>query len=338
MREPEAFAAAADRTYVDAMATAQELAELHRRYAELGGYERAMQRLARATKALERMRSAHVGDRLGFALALATAETYLEIVALQVSRQHDASLSALIDARRKLVIGLEIAAVLVVAAIVFVTRRYVQRSFTAVNTILANDARRSLLLSDSRDAVEALQRERDVLLRESAARALANAGVNEAPAEAPGAARGHATRFLEDFTPGQRFASPETVFDEARIRGFAARFDPFHLDDEAARAAMAGGLAASGWQTAAVMMRLLAESGLRPEGGLVGAGFDELRWLRPVRPGDALRLEIEVIEVRAARSKPHEGIVKLRITTLNHGGEPVLACIANIAVPRRNAA
>ena len=113
-------------------------------------------------------------------------------------------------------------------------------------------------------------------------------------------------RHLEDFAPGQRYGSGRAVVDELRIKGFAAEFDPqpFHLDDAAARSTMFGGLAASGWYTAAVTMRLLVESELKPAGGIIGIGFDEFRWPRPVRPGDELHVESEVLEVRPSKSRP----------------------------------
>ena len=98
------------------------------------------------------------------------------------------------------------------------------------------------------------------------------------------------------------------------------------------------GLAASGWHTAALSMRLLIESEFRPAGGIVGGGFDELRWPRPVRPGDELRVESEVIELRPSRSRPEQGLVKVRTTTLNQHGEPVQIFVANLLVPRRPAA
>ena len=98
-------------------------------------------------------------------------------------------------------------------------------------------------------------------------------------------------RYLEDFAVGQTFRSGRLRIDTERIKTFAAEFDPqpFHLDEEAARDTIFGGLAASGWHTAALTMRLLVESDLKPAGGIVGAGVDELRWPRPVRPGDELR-------------------------------------------------
>jgi len=144
-------------------------------------------------------------------------------------------------------------------------------------------------------------------------------------------------RFLEDFAVGQTFRSGRVRIDTERIRTFGAEFDPqpFHLDEEAARDTIFRGLAASGWHTAAVTMRLLVESDLKPAGGIVGAGFDELRWSRPVRPGDELRIESEVLEVRPSRSRPAQGLIKVRTTTLNQNDEAVQVIIANLMVPRR---
>ena len=144
-------------------------------------------------------------------------------------------------------------------------------------------------------------------------------------------------RYLEDFTVGQTFRSGQVPLDAERIKTFAAEFDPqpFHLDEAAARDTVFHGLAASGWHTAAVTMRLLVESDLKPAGGIVGAGFDEFRWPRPVRPGDELRVESEVLEVRPSRSRPDQGLLKVRTTTLNQNGEPVQISIGNLMVPRR---
>ena len=144
-------------------------------------------------------------------------------------------------------------------------------------------------------------------------------------------------RYLEDFAVGQKFGSGRLRIDQEQIKSFAAEFDPqpFHLDDAAARASIFGGLAASGWHTAAVTMRLLVEGELKPAGGIVGAGFDEFRWPRPVRPGDELRLECEVLEVRPSKSRPDQGLIKVRTTTLNQNGEPVQILVANLVVPRR---
>jgi len=145
--------------------------------------------------------------------------------------------------------------------------------------------------------------------------------------------------YLEDFAVGQAFGSARIRVDKERITTFAAEFDPqpFHLDEDAARQSIFGGLAASGWHTAALTMRLFVDSDFRPVGGIIGAGFDELRWPRPVRPGDQLQIETEVLEVRPSKSRPHQGLVKVRITTTNQHGEAVQVFVANIVVPRRPA-
>src|SRR5213596_2299206 len=144
-------------------------------------------------------------------------------------------------------------------------------------------------------------------------------------------------RYLEDFAAGQTFGSGRLRVEKERIKTFAAEFDPqpFHLDEEAARGSIFGGLAASGWHTAAMTMRLLVESDLTPAGGIIGAGFDEFRWTKPVRPGDELRVEVEVLEVRASKSKPDQGVIKVRTTTLNQNAEPVQITVGNLLVPRR---
>ncbi|GAA6118397.1 MaoC family dehydratase [Acidovorax sp. FG27] len=144
--------------------------------------------------------------------------------------------------------------------------------------------------------------------------------------------------YLDDIAPGQRFNGTTRIrIEDDRIRTFAAEFDPqpFHLDEAAAAASIFRGLAASGWHTAAVTMRLLVDSEFKPAGGIVGAGFDELRWPRPLRPGDELRVESEVLEVRPSKSRPEQGLVKLRTTTLNQDGEPVQISVGNVLVPCR---
>jgi acyl dehydratase len=144
-------------------------------------------------------------------------------------------------------------------------------------------------------------------------------------------------RYLEDFAVGQTFGSGRLRISKEQVTTFAAEFDPqpFHLDEEAAQNTIFKGLAASGWHTAALTMRLLVESELKPAGGIVGAGFDEFRWPRPVRPGDELHLESEVLEVRASRSLPNQGLIKVRTMTLNQDNEAVQVQIANLIVPRR---
>ncbi len=145
--------------------------------------------------------------------------------------------------------------------------------------------------------------------------------------------------YLEDFQAGQTFRSGRIRIDADRIKSFAAEFDPqpFHLDEKAATDSIFRGLAASGWHTAAVTMRLLVESDIKPAGGIVGAGFDELRWPRPVRPGDELRVESEVLEIRASKTRPDQGVIKVRTTTLNQNNEPVQVSLGNLIVLRRPA-
>lgn len=146
--------------------------------------------------------------------------------------------------------------------------------------------------------------------------------------------------YLDDFTVGQTFGSGRLQVDEEQIMRFASDFDPqpFHLDDEAARDTIFRRLAASGWHTAALTMRLLVDSEFKPAGGIVGAGIDELRWPRPVRPGDELRVESEVLEVRPSKSRPDQGMIRVRTTTLNVNGEAVQIFVGNLVVPRKSPA
>jgi acyl dehydratase len=147
-------------------------------------------------------------------------------------------------------------------------------------------------------------------------------------------------RYLEDFEVGAVYPGSTRIrVDPARIKQFAAEFDPqpFHLDEATAAATFFGGLAASGWHTAAITMRLLVDSDLAPAGGIIGAGFDELRWPRPVRPGDELRVSTEVLEIRPSKSRPQQGMVKVRTTTLNQDDQPVQVSVGNLVVPRKQA-
>ena len=145
-------------------------------------------------------------------------------------------------------------------------------------------------------------------------------------------------RYLEDFAVGQTFGSRRLRVDKEQIKAFAAEFNPqpFHLDEEVARNTIFRGLAASGCHTAALTMRLLIESEINPAGGIVAAGVDELRWPLPVRPGDELRVESEVLEVRPSQSRRNRGIIKLRTTTLNQNGKAVQVFVANLIVLRRD--
>jgi acyl dehydratase len=144
--------------------------------------------------------------------------------------------------------------------------------------------------------------------------------------------------YLEDLEVGRRFTSATHAIDEAQIKAFATQFDPqpFHLDDAAAKATLFGGLAASGWHTAAITMRLLVESGLPLSGGIVGAG-GEINWPKPTRPGDILQVVSEVEEVIPSRSRPDRGMVKVRSETRNQRGEVVQVLLAKLIVPRRAA-
>jgi acyl dehydratase len=144
-------------------------------------------------------------------------------------------------------------------------------------------------------------------------------------------------RYFEDFQVGQIFRAGPQLIGAAQIKSFAAEFDPqpFHLNDAAARDTLFGGLAASGWHTAALTMRLLLASDLNPVGGIVGLGFDELRWPVPVRPGDELRIESEVLEARPSKSRPLMGLVRLRTTTRNQHDREVQILVGTLIVPRR---
>lgn len=142
--------------------------------------------------------------------------------------------------------------------------------------------------------------------------------------------------YLEDLHVGQRFTSGSHTLDGAQIKRFANEFDPqpFHLEDEAARATLFGGLAASGWHTAAVTMRLLVQGGLPIAGGIIGLG-GELSWLKPARPGDTLSVVSEIIEITPSRSQPNRGSVRVRSETRNQCGEIIQSFIARLVVPRR---
>jgi acyl dehydratase len=143
--------------------------------------------------------------------------------------------------------------------------------------------------------------------------------------------------FFEDLAVGQTFHSDSVTVELADIQAFARQFDPqpFHLDPEAAAGSFFGGLVASGWHTAALTMRLIVMSELKISGGSIGMGVDQIRWPRPVRPGDTLRVESEVIELRPSRSNPERGIVKIRSKALNQNGETVMEQTANLIVPRK---
>ena len=144
--------------------------------------------------------------------------------------------------------------------------------------------------------------------------------------------------YLDDLHVGQRFESASHVVDAAQIKAYAREFDPqpFHLDEEAARHTLFGGLAASGWHTVAITMRLMVEGGLPLAGGIIGSG-GEISWPKPTRPGDALSVLSEIVEVTPSRSRADRGTVKVRSETRNQRGEVVQTLLARLIVPRRTA-
>ena len=144
--------------------------------------------------------------------------------------------------------------------------------------------------------------------------------------------------YLDDLAPGQRFVSARHTVTELEILEFARQFDPqpFHLDDEAARKTVFGGLAGSGWHTAALTMRLMVQSGPPIAGGILGVG-GEITWSAPMRPGDTLQVHSEVTDVTPSRSRPERGLATLRNETRNQRGEIVQIFVAKILVHRRPA-
>lgn len=145
--------------------------------------------------------------------------------------------------------------------------------------------------------------------------------------------------FLDDLHVGQRFTSASHVIDAGQIMRFASEFDPqpFHLDEDAAAKSLLGGLAASGWHTVALTMRLLVDGGAPIAGGILGAGA-EISWPKPTRPGDELHVVSEVMAVTPSRSKPDRGIAVLRSETRNQRGEVVQVLTAKLVVPRKSQA
>jgi acyl dehydratase len=144
--------------------------------------------------------------------------------------------------------------------------------------------------------------------------------------------------YLDDLRVGQTFETGTYVMDEARIKAFAAEFDPqpFHLDEAAAKASVFRGLAASGWHTAAATMRMIVDGKFKLAGGSVGLG-GEIAWPMPTRPGDTLCVRTEVVEIVPSKSKPNQGIVKIRNVTVNQKGEEVQVFTAKLMVFKRPA-
>jgi acyl dehydratase len=141
---------------------------------------------------------------------------------------------------------------------------------------------------------------------------------------------------LDDLSVGQRFVSGTHEIDEAQIKAYAAQFDPqpFHLSDGGAEGTLFGSLAASGWHTVAVTMKLLVQSGLPLAGGIIGSG-GTIEWPRPTRPGDVLTVESEVVELKPSTSRPDRGKAIVRSETRNQRGEVVQVITMKLVVPRR---
>jgi acyl dehydratase len=143
--------------------------------------------------------------------------------------------------------------------------------------------------------------------------------------------------YLDDFAPGQSFKTGRVKVDREKIFAFAKEFDPqpYHLDEAAAQKSPFQGLAASGWHTAAMTMRLMVDGEFKPAGGILGVGFEQLSWPRAVRPGDELHAVSEILEVRPSKSRPDRGLITVRTTTFNQNNEPVMMFTGNLLVPRR---
>jgi acyl dehydratase len=144
--------------------------------------------------------------------------------------------------------------------------------------------------------------------------------------------------YFEDLAVGRTWRTEPVTVAEADIIAFASAFDPqpFHTDPVAAAShRLFRGLAASGWHTAALTMRLIATADTVIAGGIIGNGIDELRWPRPVRPGDTLAVTSEVIDLRAPEAGRSSGWARIRNTTTNQDGDVVQSMIANLSIPRR---
>jgi acyl dehydratase len=145
--------------------------------------------------------------------------------------------------------------------------------------------------------------------------------------------------YWEDFKPGDTFPMGERLIDRDEVMAFARDFDPqpFHIDEEAARRSMYGGLIASGWHTVAMVMRMMCESYLNQSASLGSPGVDNVRWLKPVRPGDTIRAQRTVLESRASQSRPEMGLVKTRWEVFNQDGELVMTMEGYGMFQRRSA-
>jgi acyl dehydratase len=134
-------------------------------------------------------------------------------------------------------------------------------------------------------------------------------------------------RYFDDYATGEIFEMGDYLITRAEILDFAGRYDPqaFHLDEAAARASIFGGLIASGWMTCSVLMRILVDHFISPVSSMGSPGIDEIRWLKPVRPGDRLKARVTVLDTRRSSSRPDRGIVHFHQEALNQDGEVVLS-------------
>ena len=146
------------------------------------------------------------------------------------------------------------------------------------------------------------------------------------------------TRYWEDYELGAVYDMGSKTMTKEEIIDFATKFDPqpFHLDEEAAKKSIFKGLAASGWHTAAITMKLVTDGGMPIAGGIIGAS-GELAWPRPTRPGDVLRMESEVQEIMPSKSRPDRGMITMRIETKNQNNELVQVFTVKMVVPRKAA-
>ncbi len=144
-------------------------------------------------------------------------------------------------------------------------------------------------------------------------------------------------RYLDEFIIGDTFESDAYTISREESLAFAKAYDPqpFHLDEEAAARSMFRGLASSGWQTAAITMRLIVESGVLKETGIIGTGIDELRWLAPVKPGDTLHVRGEIVEKNPWPGSASRGTLRVKLATINGDGVVVMTQFANLIVPQR---
>lgn len=134
-------------------------------------------------------------------------------------------------------------------------------------------------------------------------------------------------RYFEDFRPGEVIEFGDYLVTEEEIIDFARRYDPqpFHVDSKAAAESIYGGLIASGWMTGSIMMRLLVDHFIAPAASMGSPGVDEVRWVRPVRPGDRLHLRVTIVDAKRSQSKPDRGIVQVQQEMINQQGDTVMS-------------